>query len=79
MHTHTCIYPSDTFVCMLSHSVMSSFLPPQELQPARLLCPWNFPGKNTGGLPFPTLGDLPDPRIEPASPVSRIGRQILYH
>ena len=25
------------------------------------------------GLPFPTPGDLPDPRIEP------IGRQILYY
>ena len=23
-------------------------LPPHGLQPARLLCPWNTPGKNTG-------------------------------
>ena len=23
-------------------------LPPRELQPSRLLCPWNSPGKNTG-------------------------------
>ena len=37
-------------------------------QPARLLCPWNSPGKNTGvGLPFPSLGDLPDLGIEPKS------------
>ena len=29
---------------------------PHGLQPARLLCPWNFPGKNTGsGLPLPPL------------------------
>ena len=36
----------------------------------RLLCPWDFPGKNTGvGLPFPSSGDLPDPGIEPRSPV----------
>ena len=28
-------------------------------QPARLLCPWNSPGQNTG-LPFPSPGDLPD-------------------
>ena len=41
----------------------------QGLQPAWLLCPWDFPDKNTGvGLPFPSPGDLPDPRIEPTSP-----------
>ena len=33
----------------------------------RLLCAWEFSGKNTG-VPFPPPGDLPDPRIEPASP-----------
>ena len=32
----------------VSHSVMSNFLRPHVLQPARLLCPWNFLGKNTG-------------------------------
>ena len=38
-------------------------------QPARLLCPWDFPGKDAGsGLPFPSPGDLPNPGIEPASP-----------
>ena len=31
-----------------SHSVMSDSLRPHGLQPARLLCPWDFPGKNTG-------------------------------
>ena len=30
------------------HSVVSSSLWPYGLQPARLLCPWDFPGKNTG-------------------------------
>ena len=30
------------------HSVVSSSLGPCGLQPIRLLCPWNFPGKNTG-------------------------------
>ena len=29
-------------------SVVSDSLRPHGLQPARLLCPWNFPGKNTG-------------------------------
>ena len=50
------------------HSVESDSLWPHGLQPARLLCPWNFSGKNTRGLPFPLPGDLPDPGIEPASP-----------
>ena len=33
---------------MGSCSVVSDSLRPHELQPTRLLCPWNFPGKNTG-------------------------------
>ena len=32
--------------------------------PVRLLCPWDSPGKNTGGLPCPPPGDLPNPGIE---------------
>ena len=43
------------------------------LQPTRLLCPWDFPGKSTSvfvpaksrGIPSP--GDLSDTRIEPVS------------
>ena len=38
-HTHT-----HTF----SSSIKCDFLQPYGLQPARLLCPCNFPGKNTG-------------------------------
>ena len=30
------------------HSVMSDFLPSHGLEPARLLCPWDSPGENTG-------------------------------
>ena len=33
---------------MLSHSFVSDSLQPHGLQPARILSPWNFPGKNTG-------------------------------
>ena len=36
------------YACMLSRSVMSDSLQPCGLWPARLLCPWNFPGKDTG-------------------------------
>ena len=46
-----------------SHSFMSDSLRPYVLEPVRLLCPWNTPGKNTGvgchsllqGI-FPTQG-----------------------
>ena len=52
-----------------SRSVMPDSLRPHVLQPTRLLCPWDFPGKDTGvGLPFPYPGDLPNPGIEPGSP-----------
>ena len=37
--------------------------------PPRLLCPWDFPGKNTGvGWHFLLQGELPNPRIKPLSP-----------
>ena len=32
---------------MLSHSVVSNSLQSHGLYPAGLLCPWDFPGKNT--------------------------------
>ena len=51
----------------VSHSVVSYSLWPHGLQAARLLCPWNSPGKNTGvGCHallqdiFPTQGLNPD-------------------
>ena len=46
-----------------SHSVLSSAFWPHGLEPARLLCPWNSPGKNPGvgscsllQVIFPTQG-----------------------
>ena len=33
---------------LLSRQVVSNSLQPQGQLPARLLCPWEFPGKNTG-------------------------------
>ena len=59
---------SSTFLC----SVGSYSRRPHGLQPARLLCPWDSPGKNTGvGCHFP------DPGTKPR--VACIGRQVLYH
>ena len=57
---------SSVSVCVLSHFSHSDSLQPHGLEPARLLCPWDFPGKNTGvdchallqGI-FPTQGSNP--------------------
>ena len=32
----------------VSHSILSDSWQPHGMQPTRLLCPWNSPGKNTG-------------------------------
>ena len=64
-------------VCILSPSVVSDSLRPHRLQPARLLCPWDFTGKKTGvgchfllQQIFPTQGT--NLRL-------LHGRWILYH
>ena len=44
---------------------------PYGLQLARLFCPWDSPGKNTGvGCLVPPPGDLPNPGIKPVSLMS---------
>ena len=43
IHTHTHTY-THRHAC----SVMSDSLQPHGLQLVRILCPWDFPGKNTG-------------------------------
>ena len=49
-------------------SVLSDSERPCGLQPAKVLYPWDSPGKNTGvGCQCPYSGDLVDPGIEPAS------------
>ena len=53
--------------CCHCCSVTSNSLQPHGLQPARFLCPWDSPGKNTGkGFHF-LLRDLPDPGMEAVS------------
>ena len=52
---------------MLSRSVLSHSLRPHGLQPGRLLCPWEFPGKSTGvGCHFLLQGS-PWPRDQTVS------------
>ena len=67
-------------MCVLSPSVMSDSLSPYGVQPARLLCPWDSPGKNTGvgcqALPQGIFLLRDGTRV---SYVSCIGRRVLYH
>ena len=51
---------------------MSDFLQPHELEPARLLCPWDFPGKILEWVAISFSRDLPDPGTEPGSPALQV-------
>ena len=62
---------------VLSCSVVFNSLPPRGLKPARLFCPWDFPGKNTGVGSLSLLqGIFPAQGLNPGLPHCR---QILYH
>ena len=61
----------------VSCSVMSDSLQPHGLLLTRPLCPWNFPGKNTGvGCHSLLQGIIP---TQGSNPGLLLGRQILYH
>ena len=50
----------DVYTLSVSHSVVSDSVRPHGLWPARLLCPWDPPGKNTGvGCHFLLQGIFP--------------------
>ena len=59
------------------HSVLSDSLQPQELQPARPLCPWDSPGKNTGVSCHSFLQGIF--LTQGLNPGLLHCRQILYH
>ena len=64
-------------VCVFNRSVVSNSLRPHGLQPAKLLCPWDSPGKNTGvGCHFLLQGSS-WPRDQTHVPF--LGRRILHH
>ena len=53
-------------VCVFNRSVVSNSLRPHGLQPAKLLCPWDSPGKNTGvGSHFLLQGIFPTQGLKP--------------
>ena len=61
-------------------SVTSDSLQSHGLQPTRLLCPWDFPGQNTGvRCHFLLQGIFPTQRSNLGPCVSCIGRWMLYH
>ena len=69
-------------MCACCRSAVFDSLRHYGLWTARLLCPWNFPGKNTGvALPFPPSGPLPNfptPGSSPHLLHLLIGRRLLY-
>ena len=77
MHAQHCIsFQVVQHKLSVSHSVVSDTLPPHGLNPARLLCPWNFPGKNTGvGCHALLYGIFPTQGLNPGLLHCR---QILY-
>ena len=59
--------PISLHLWLPAYSVMSDSLPAHALWPARLLCVWNFPGKNTGvGCRFLLQGTFPTQGLNPA-------------
>ena len=59
---------------------MSNSLRPHGLQPARLLCPWDFTGNNTGvGCHFLLQGMFPTQGSNPGPPHCRQMRYPLSH
>ena len=77
IHTHTLFLSLTTsqIQCYSLHETESvshlaiSTLQPHGLQPARLLCPWDAPVKNTGvGSHSLLQGIFSTPRIKPGSP-----------
>ena len=65
-------------VCVCAQSILGvDSLQPHGLKPARLLCPWDSPGKNTGVVShFLLQGIFPTQGSNPGLPHCR---RILYH
>ena len=62
---------------MLSGSVASNPLQPHGLQPTRLLCPWDSPGKNTGVACHALLQGIF--LTQGRNPGRLLCRRVLYH
>ena len=59
-------YLNNYFLMYYAYSVVSNSLQNNGLQTTRLLCPWDFPGMNTGvGCHFLLKGSFPTQRLIP--------------
>ena len=75
MYIHMYILCMYIVVCLVTKSCPTLFETPW-LQPTRLLCPWDFPGKNTGvGCHSFSRGSS---RPRDQTHVSCLGKQTLY-
>jgi len=64
------------YACVLS--LVQLFATPWAVEPARLLCPWDVSRQEYWSeLPFPTPGDLPNPRIKLMSPTSALADRFF--
>ena len=76
--SNTALKSSISVLCSAAHSCPT--LRPHGLQPISLLCPWDFPGKNTGVLAISSSRGSSQPRDRPCiTYVSCTGRQVLCH
>ena len=76
----TWLWALERFICCLVAKSHPTLFRPYGLQPARLLCPWDFPGKNTGVLEGAAISSSRESsRPRDRTCVSYIGRQILSH
>ena len=68
------------FCCCLLAKLCLTLLQPHGLQTSRILCPWDFQGKNTGvGCHFFLWGSSWPRDQTHVSCISSFGRWILYH
>ena len=70
-------FPTSDSCSLFSHSVVSNSLWPHRLQPTRLLCQRNAPGKNTGMSCHFLLQGIS--RTQGSNPRLPHFRQVLYH
>ena len=82
----THLFPSTTSCCLVAKSCLTP-LWPHGLWPTKLLCPWGFPGKNTGAsCHFFLPRDHPDPGIKhvstatepPGNPTSTPSHKLFW-
>ena len=65
--------------CCYCCLIAKSYLTLQPHGPARLLCPWDLPGKNTRVVAISFFNGYSNPGIEPISPAWQANSLLLSH